>query len=77
MIPLENLVIVSQTTTPQVISHYNLFHSTEINGSAAPGFSSGQAIDAMLGQLGMGGRPGKGDSLQVQSRSQASASSTA
>jgi HAE1 family hydrophobic/amphiphilic exporter-1 len=47
MIPLENLVVVSQTSAPQVISHYNLFRSTEINGSAAPGFSSGQAIDAM------------------------------
>jgi HAE1 family hydrophobic/amphiphilic exporter-1 len=47
MIPLENLVVVSQTAAPQVISHYNLFRSTEINGSAAPGFSSGQAIAAM------------------------------
>ncbi|MGB9206465.1 MAG: multidrug efflux RND transporter permease subunit [Terriglobales bacterium] len=47
MIPLENFVVVSQTAAPQVISHYNLFRSTEINGSAAPGFSSGQAIAAM------------------------------
>ncbi|MGP8141258.1 MAG: efflux RND transporter permease subunit [Terriglobales bacterium] len=47
MVPLENLVSITQTAAPQVISHYNLFRSTEINGSAAPGFSSGQAIDAM------------------------------
>ncbi len=47
MVPLENLVTISQTGAPQVISHYNLFRSTEINGSAAPGFSSGQAIQAM------------------------------
>lgn len=47
MIPLENLVAISQTAAPQVISHYNLFRSTEITGSAAPGFSSGQAITAM------------------------------
>jgi HAE1 family hydrophobic/amphiphilic exporter-1 len=47
MIPLDNLVSITQTAAPQVISHYNLFRSTEINGSAAPGFSSGQAIDAM------------------------------
>jgi HAE1 family hydrophobic/amphiphilic exporter-1 len=47
MVPLENLVTISQTAAPQVISHYNLFRSTEINGSAAPGFSSGQAIQAM------------------------------
>ena len=30
-----------------MINHYNLFRSSEIDGSAAPGFSSGQAIDAM------------------------------
>ena len=47
MIPLENLVTIKQTTAPQVISHYNLFRSAEIDGSAAPGFSSGQALDAM------------------------------
>jgi HAE1 family hydrophobic/amphiphilic exporter-1 len=47
MIPLENLISVTQTTTPQVISHYNLFRSAEIDGSAAPGYSSGQAITAM------------------------------
>jgi len=47
MIPLDNLITITQTTTPQVISHYNLFRSVEIDGSAAPGFSSGQAIAAM------------------------------
>ena len=47
MIPLDNLVTIAQTTTPQVISHYNLFRSVEIDGSAAPGFSSGQAITTM------------------------------
>src|SRR5579871_1743312 len=47
MVPLDNLISISQTTTPQVISHYNLFRSAEIDGSAAPGYSSGQAIDAM------------------------------
>jgi HAE1 family hydrophobic/amphiphilic exporter-1 len=47
MIPLDNLITISQTTTPQVISHYNLFRSAEIDGSAAPGYSSGQAIAAM------------------------------
>jgi len=47
MIPLDNLVTVEQTANPQVISHYNLFRSAEINGSAAPGRSSGQGIAAM------------------------------
>jgi HAE1 family hydrophobic/amphiphilic exporter-1 len=47
MVPLANLVSITQTAAPQVINHYNLFRSSEINGSAAPGFSSGQAINAM------------------------------
>ena len=47
MIALDNLVSVHETTTASVISHYNLFRTAEINGSAAPGYSSGQAIAAM------------------------------
>ena len=47
MIPLDNLVSVEQTANPQVISHYNLFRSAEIDGNAAPGRSSGQGIADM------------------------------
>jgi HAE1 family hydrophobic/amphiphilic exporter-1 len=47
MIPLDNVVSMSESTSPQVITHYNLFRSAEINGSAGPGFSSGQALQAM------------------------------
>ena len=47
MVPLDNLLIIDQSSAPQVISHYNLFRSAELNGTAAPGFSSGQAINAM------------------------------
>ena len=47
MIPLDNLVNVRETTSASVISHYNMFRSAEINGSAAPGYSSGQALQAM------------------------------
>jgi len=47
MVPLDNLISITQTTTPQVISHYNLFRSAEVDGSPAPGYSSGQAIAAM------------------------------
>jgi HAE1 family hydrophobic/amphiphilic exporter-1 len=47
MIPLDNLVTVEQTANPQVISHYNLFRSAEIDGSAAPGHSTGEGISAM------------------------------
>ncbi|HWG37478.1 MAG TPA: multidrug efflux RND transporter permease subunit [Terriglobales bacterium] len=47
MVPLSNLVTVTEATTPQVIPHYDVFRSAEIDGSAAPGYSSGQAITAM------------------------------
>jgi HAE1 family hydrophobic/amphiphilic exporter-1 len=47
MIPLDDLVTVEQTANPQVIGHYNLFRSAEINGSAAPGRSSGDGIADM------------------------------
>jgi len=47
MISLDNLVTVEQTANPQVIPHYNLFRSAEINGASAPGHSSGEGIAAM------------------------------
>jgi len=47
LIPLDNFVRIEQTANPQVISHYNLFRSAEINGAGAPGRSSGQAIADM------------------------------
>jgi HAE1 family hydrophobic/amphiphilic exporter-1 len=47
MVPLSSVVRVRESTAPQVISHFNLFRSAEISGTAAPGFSSGQAIEEM------------------------------
>ena len=47
MIPLEQLVTMKETTAPSVIGHFNLFRSATINGSAAPGVSSGQALQEM------------------------------
>jgi HAE1 family hydrophobic/amphiphilic exporter-1 len=47
MVPLDSLVKIRETTNPPVISHYNMFRSAEINGSAKKGYSSGQAIQAM------------------------------
>ena len=47
MVSLDNVVSLAEATSPQVINHYNLFRSATINGAAAPGFSSGQAIIAM------------------------------
>ena len=47
MVPLSTLVKVRPAVGPQTITHYNLFRTAEIDGAAAPGFSSGQAIEAM------------------------------
>jgi HAE1 family hydrophobic/amphiphilic exporter-1 len=47
MVPLEQVVDVEEVTSPQVISHFNLFRSATINGSAAPGVSSGEALQEM------------------------------
>src|SRR5262249_29653349 len=47
MMPLSDVINVRESTAPKTISHYNLFRSAEINGSAAPGYSSGQAMHAM------------------------------
>jgi HAE1 family hydrophobic/amphiphilic exporter-1 len=47
MVPLDNLVQITQGTAPQVITHFNLFRSAEINGSPAPGVSTESAMAAM------------------------------
>ena len=47
MVPLAALVSVSFTTGPQNLTHYNMYRSITINGNAAPGYSSGQAMAAM------------------------------
>jgi HAE1 family hydrophobic/amphiphilic exporter-1 len=47
MVPLDNLVRVTQGTAPHVITHFNLFRAAEINGSPAPGRSTAQAMAAM------------------------------
>lgn len=47
MVPLDNLVALNETSGPQVIYHYNLYRSAEIDGSPIQGLSSGQGLDAM------------------------------
>lgn len=47
MVPLDNLVRIVETSGPQVISHYNIFRSAEVDGSQAAGLSSGQGLAAM------------------------------
>ncbi len=47
MVPLGSLITTRVIEAPAVISHYNIYRSVEVNGSPKPGFSSGQAIQAL------------------------------
>ena len=48
MVALDTVVRVKEVTAPQVINHFNLFRSAEMTGSAAPGVSSGEALQEMV-----------------------------
>ncbi len=47
MIPMASLITSKLIETPSLISHYNIYRSIEINGTPKPGYSSGQAIQAL------------------------------
>jgi HAE1 family hydrophobic/amphiphilic exporter-1 len=47
MVPLSTLGTLKPIVGPETVSHYNNYASALINGTPAPGFSSGQAIAAM------------------------------
>jgi HAE1 family hydrophobic/amphiphilic exporter-1 len=47
MLPLGTLVDVKDTVGPQILTRYNLYPSAAITGEAAPGYSSGQALELM------------------------------
>jgi HAE1 family hydrophobic/amphiphilic exporter-1 len=47
MVPLSSLARIEHRTGPEFIMRYNLYRSAQINGNAAPGFSSAQATRAL------------------------------
>ncbi|HKJ10395.1 MAG TPA: efflux RND transporter permease subunit, partial [Gammaproteobacteria bacterium] len=47
MVPLTSVVSTRWTVAPPALDHYNGYGAIQINGSAAPGYSSGQAMAAM------------------------------
>jgi HAE1 family hydrophobic/amphiphilic exporter-1 len=47
MVPLSTLGSLKPTVGPETVPHYNNYGSALINGGPAPGYSSGQAIQAM------------------------------
>ena len=60
IIPLSNLVSITPTTIAPTINHYNLFQSIKLNGQPAPGYSTGQAIQAMEEIVEQVAQPGIG-----------------
>lgn len=47
MVPLSSLITTKVIETPALISHYNIYRAAEVIGSPKPGYSSGQAIEAL------------------------------
>jgi hydrophobe/amphiphile efflux-1 (HAE1) family protein len=47
MVPLNALISIQEKIGPQNLTHYNMYRSIQINGAAAPGYSSGDAMKAM------------------------------
>jgi len=47
MIPLSTLLSLARISGPRDIPHYNVYRAAKIQGEAAPGYSSGQALDKM------------------------------
>jgi hydrophobe/amphiphile efflux-1 (HAE1) family protein len=47
MVPLGSLVTFQEIAGPERVPRYNLFPSAEVNGTAQPGISSGQALAVM------------------------------
>jgi len=46
-VPLSTLTSYKVTESAPLISHFNLFRATEIDGNPAPGYSSGDALKAL------------------------------
>jgi multidrug efflux pump subunit AcrB len=49
MVPLGSLLRVREVSGPVTVSRYNMYAAAAVNGSPAPGVSSGQAIGLMNG----------------------------
>nr|MCH9640001.1 efflux RND transporter permease subunit [Betaproteobacteria bacterium] len=47
MVPLQTLTKTSSMLGPETLTRFNMYRSAQINGSPAPGLSSGQSISAM------------------------------
>jgi hydrophobe/amphiphile efflux-1 (HAE1) family protein len=49
LVPLGTLVDIRDTSGPSLVQHYNMYVSVPVQGNAAPGVSTGTALDQMEG----------------------------
>jgi multidrug efflux pump len=78
MVPLKSVVTYKYVTGPDLITRFNNFPAVKITANAAPGYSSGQAMDA-LKEVGAGVLPSdygiawSGEAFEEQSSGSSSA----
>ena len=80
MVPVSSFVTIDKIYGPEQITRYNMYPSAMINGTPSPGFSSGDAIDAIKAKTALiahckrnkiplvtiGGAGGQTDPTQIQ-----------
>ncbi len=73
LVPLGTLVNIRDATGPQLVQRYNMLVSVPLQGNAAPGRATGQALDAMEKLVAQAAPPGvtyQWTELALQERSQ-------
>lgn len=60
LVPLSQIASISRITGPQVIGRYNSYRAITLQATEAPGYSSGQAIQAMESAYAQTALPGVG-----------------
>jgi HAE1 family hydrophobic/amphiphilic exporter-1 len=64
MVPLGEVVTQQEIVSPATINHFNLFRAIKLEGQPAPGFSSGQLIQAMTAAHAQAALPTVGQDWQ-------------
>jgi HAE1 family hydrophobic/amphiphilic exporter-1 len=77
LVPLGSLVTIRDATGPQLVQRYNMLVSVPLQGNAAPGKSTGQALNAMEAMVAQAAPPGvtfEWTDLALQEKSQGNTS---
>ncbi|MCU0396210.1 MAG: efflux RND transporter permease subunit, partial [Chitinophagaceae bacterium] len=77
MVPVSAFLTITKVYGPEQVTRYNMYPSAMINGEPAPGFSSGQALDAIKAAAAAKLPPGFSYDWAGSSRDQANAGNEA